>query len=163
PTASSIRSASSTAASASTWGWSRAWRSPTAPGARCETTAPLKSRGEAGGNPLREGDDRHHRVDADRGREQRAIGDVEVVDAVHAHPSLRAIGEVDADRADVAEAEHRLLVLTPGAQQPGAAERQRREGRLEQDALRLPLIDVVTLHHALPAPHLLRVAGADPG
>ena len=29
--------------------------------------------------------------------------------------------------------------------------------------LRLPLVDVVALHHALPAAHLLRVARADPG
>ena len=69
---------------------------------------------------------------------------------------------MDADRADVAEVEHRLLVLAPGAEQPGAAEGQRREGRLEQDPLRLPLVDVVALHHALPAAHLLLVAGADP-
>src|SRR6476646_8703391 len=53
-------------------------------------------------------------------------------------------------------------MLTPGSLQPSAAEGQRREGRLEQQPLRLPLIDVVALHDAVPAPHLLLVAGADP-
>ena len=69
---------------------------------------------------------------------------------------------MDPDRADVTEAEHRFLVLATGAEQPGAAEGERREGRLEQDPGRLPLVDVVALHHALPAAHLLLVAGADP-
>lgn len=31
---------------------------------------------QAGGDPLREGDDGHHRVDADRGREEGGVGDV---------------------------------------------------------------------------------------
>src|SRR5436190_10082077 len=74
-----------------------------------------------------------------------------------------AVGEVDPDRADVPEAEHRLLVLAAGAEQPGAAEWKRCEGCLEQDVLRLPFVDVVALHHALPAAHLVLVAGADPG
>ena len=50
----------------------------------------------------------------------------------------RAVGEMDPDRADVGEPEHRLLVLAAGAEQPGAAERKRREGRLEQDAAAAP-------------------------
>ena len=73
-----------------------------------------------------------------------------------------AVGELDADRAHVGVVEHRPLVLGAGADQPGAAEGERREGGLEQDPLRLPLVEVVALHHALPAAHLLRVAGADP-
>ena len=43
--------------------------------------------------------------------------------------------ELDPDRADVAEVEHRLLVVAAGALQPGAAEGERGEGRLEQDPL----------------------------
>ena len=35
------------------------------------------------------------------------------------------VGEVDADRADVAELEHRALVVAAGARQPGAAEGER--------------------------------------
>ncbi len=50
----------------------------------------------------------------------------------------------------------------PGALQPGAAEGERREGRLEQDPLRLPLVDEVALHDAVPAAYLLLVTGADP-
>src|SRR3954447_18594552 len=53
-------------------------------------------------------------------------------------------------------------MLAPGAQQPGAAEGKRREGGLEEDPLGLPLVDVVALHDALPAAHLLLVAGTDP-
>src|SRR6476469_5557056 len=62
----------------------------------------------------------------------------------------------------MAEFAHRALVIAARTGQPGAAEGQWGEGGLEQEALRLPLVDVVALHHAVPAPHLLLVAGADP-
>ena len=52
---------------------------------------------EAGGDPLGEGDDRHHRVDADRGREQAGVGDVEALDAAD-----RAVGVADALRGSAA-------------------------------------------------------------
>ncbi len=77
-------------------------------------------------------------------------------------PAGGAVVEVDADRAHLAEAEHRFLVLAAGPQQPGAAEGQRREGRLQQHPALLPLVDVVALHHSVPAAHVLLVAGADP-
>ncbi len=89
------------------------------------------------------------------GRPQRAV-------AGQADAPAGAVGEVDADRAEVTEVEHRPLVLATGAEQPGAAEGERGEGRLEQDLLCCPLIDVVALHHALPAAHLLLIASADP-
>ena len=91
------------------------------------------------------------------------VGGAQRAVAGEADPPARVVGEVDADRADVAEVEHRPLVVAAGAQQPGAAEGERREGRLEQDPrLLLPLVDVEALHHPVPAPHLLLVAGADP-
>src|SRR6185437_10861355 len=72
-----------------------------------------------------------------------------------ADAAFGAVGELDADRGDVAKVEEGALVLGAGAGQPGAAERRWREGGLEQDAARLPLVDVVALHDAVPAAHLL--------
>src|SRR3954452_8020274 len=67
------------------------------------------------------------------------------------------------DRGDVAEVGDPVRERRSDARQPLGAEGERGEGRLEQDALRLPLIHVVALHHAVPAAHLLLVARADPG
>ena len=52
-------------------------------------------------------------------------------------------------------------VLT-GAGHPVPPERERRERRLEQQPLLLPLVDSVTLHHSGPAAHLLGKARPDP-
>ncbi len=82
--------------------------------------------------------------------------------AGEADAAAGGVGEVDADRADVAEFEHRALVVAAGAGEPGAAEGEGGEGGLEQEALGLPLVDVIALHHAVPAADLLLVAGADP-
>ena len=227
-------------------------------GRRISREAPaVRSRPVLSRDLLREGDDGHHRVDADRGGEEGGVGDVEVAGAVdravdgagalawvggdargaHRVEGLEAqlrgleggrleLGQVagleDADAGDVgvdlggaggevdfggagdAEGEPvgvarrsacswraasprrrarpgprsrrrggrrssrrgrsraSPLVDSPGAEQPGAAEGERGEGRLEQDPCVLPLVDVVALHHPVPAAHLLLVAGADP-
>ena len=71
--------------------------------------------------------------------------------------------QVNADRGDPVEPLHALHECGTHAGQPLRAEGERGEGRLEQDPLGLPLVHVVALHHALPAPHVLLVPGADPG
>src|SRR4249919_2773708 len=70
---------------------------------------------------------------------------------------------MDADRGDVAEVGDPVREGGAHAWQPLRPEGERGEGGLEQDALRLPLIDVVALHDAVPPADLLLVAGADPG
>ena len=69
---------------------------------------------------------------------------------------------MNAGRSDVPVGGEPLLVLGPDARHPVTAEGERGEGRLEQDALALPLVDGIALHHALPAADLLVEAGADP-
>jgi hypothetical protein len=69
---------------------------------------------------------------------------------------------VDAGRGQVAERQQPLLVLGAGAGQPLPTEGQGRERRLEEDPLRLPLVDGVALHDPLPAAHRLVEPGADP-
>ena len=59
--------------------------------------SPGSGRGEHGGDLLRKGDDRHHRVDPDRGREEGAVGDVEVRCSVH-----RAVAGADPFRGSAA-------------------------------------------------------------
>ena len=63
---------------------------------------------------------------------------------------------MDPDRGDVVEVRHPVGERRADAGQPLCPEGERGEGRLEQDSLGRPLIDVVALHHALPAADLLR-------
>jgi hypothetical protein len=70
---------------------------------------------------------------------------------------------VDAVRAQPVVGEQALGVLAAGARKPLAAERERGERRLHQQAHLVPLVDVVALHDAVPATDLLLEEPADPG